>query len=232
MRYRALSLAAVLLLGTVSARADFIPVITNLDANTFPVTTVSGSLPAITGQSFIAGVNATLSEVKIELDPQNLPTSAPSLVLESSISAVDDGGHNFFAPNGVIYNSFTLSSTDTTTGILTYTATTPFSLVSGVNYWLVATPTGSDSGLSWSFNAPGQTPNQSNGFTIQPNDASFFSNPDSSISYVNPGEAVQLFELSVAIPEPSSMALTLIGVCTLYALKYRRARARRASETV
>ncbi len=170
-----------------------------------------------------------LSQVEIELDPNNLPTSAPSLVLKDSVPAVDGNSQNFFAPNAVVYSGLTLSSTDTNTGILTYTATTPFLMTAGANYWLVATPTGADTGLAWSFTQAGN-PSAIDGYTIQPNDASFYSNPDNSITYVNPGAGVQLFQLNGAlVPEPSSISLAAIAVCALCALGYRRNQPRRGN---
>jgi len=213
------------LLTAASARGGSVILITNLDPNSFPVTTVSPT--AVTGESFIAGTSMLISQVKIELDPNNLPTSAPTLVLKNSVPAVDGNNQNFYAPNAVVYTGLTLSSTDTTTGILTYTATTPFVMTEGVNYWLVATPTGMDTGLTWSFTQIGN-PLTSYGYTIQPNDASFYSNPDNSLTYVNPGEGVQLFQLSAqAVPEPSSISLAVIAACALGALEYRSVRLRR-----
>ncbi len=143
--------------------------------------------------------------------------------------AVDANTQNFYAPDAVVYTGLTLSSTDTTTGILTYTATTPFAMTEGANYWLVAIPTGADTGLTWGFTQVGN-PLTNHGYTIQSNDASFYSNPDNSITYVNPGEGVQLFQLSgQAVPEPSSISLALIAVCALCALHKREVPSRRCN---
>ncbi len=225
--FKTVSLLVATLLTAASARAGSVVLITNLDPNSFPVTTVSPT--AVTGQSFVAGTSMLLAQVKIELDPNNLPTSAPSLVIKDSVPAVDANSQNFYAPNAIVYTGLTLSSTDTDTGILTYSATSPFMMTEGVNYWLVATPTGADTGLTWSFTQSGN-PSTIDGYTIQPNDASFYSNPDNSLTYVNPGEGVQLFQIDAqAVPEPSSISLAVIAVCALCALEYRRNHPRRCN---
>lgn len=224
---RIIPLIAGMLSLIASARGDTL--ISNLDSGTFPVTTAGSSpFPTITGQSFVTGpTDMVLQDVKIELDPTNMPTYTPTLVLEDSVAAVDGNSQNYFAPNNVVYTDLSLTSTDPLTGILTYTANSPFTLTGGgFNYWLIATPTGTDTGLSWSFNAPGQTPLETDGYTIQPNDASFYSYSDlASATYINPGVAVQLFQLDATpAPEPSTISLAVIAACALLSFNYGRIR--------
>ncbi len=227
-----------LLLGVLflaaSSRGD--TVISNLDPVLFPVTTVgSPPFPAITGQSFITGpTDMVLQDVKIELDPANLPTSTPTLVLEDSVSAVDpNNSQQFDAPGSILPVDLVLTATDPNTGILTFTANSPFILAGGgVNYWIVATPNAPDTGLSWSFNAPAPNLLTTDGYTIQPNAASFISFSDiGSATYFDPANEVQLFQLDAVpamdSPEPSTISLALIATCALFLYQYSRIRARR-----
>ena len=94
------------------------------------------------GQSFIAGtVDQTLYGAQMQLDPTSPPTPGITLEVESRNSNGTVGA--------TLYSNFS-SSFDPTTGVVTFTANSPFELTAGTGYWLVlADPRAG--GVTWDF---------------------------------------------------------------------------------
>jgi hypothetical protein len=175
------------------------------------------------GQSFIAGaVDQPLFAAQMRLDLTSPPTTSVFLEVES---------RNFDGTVGsTLFNNFT-SSFDSTTGVVTFTANSPFELTAGAGYWLVLSDR-SAGVVAWDFESTNVYQSQF-GYGLPSFNTAWSSNADNGLgnsTYYQPSDGPQLFQLigATAVPEPSSFVLLCIaGAIAVFAKCFRAARASR-----
>jgi hypothetical protein len=217
----ALAVIALTLFGvSAPVRADSV-----LLSNLIQPAQVTNTNPYV-GQSFIAGtVDEPLYGAQMQLDPTKPPDSG--LVLE--VEARNANG----TVGATLYSNFS-SSFNSTTGLVTFTANSPFELRAGTGYWLVLSDP-SAGGVTWDFTASNVYQSEY-GYGLPSYNTSWFSNADNgqgNSTYYQPSDGPQLFDLiapaTASVSEPSSVLLVCIPLGILVvATGVRRARACRA----
>ena len=218
----AVAVLALTLLGiSAPGRADTVVLLYNLDQSA----QATGS-SSFVGQSFIAGtVDETLYGAQMQLDPGSPPDSSIALEVESR--NVLDG-----TVGSTLFSNFS-SSYNTTTGLITFTATSAFELTAGTGYWLVLSDS-SAGGVIWDFTATNVYQSHY-GYELPSYNTSWFSTADNGQGtslYYQPSDGPQLFDLiaptPASVPEPHSFVLlcfpVAIAVLTLWFRHARRGR--------
>ncbi len=175
------------------------------------------------GQSFIAGtVDQTLYGAQMQLDPTSPPTPGITLEVESRNSNGTVGA--------TLYSNFS-SSFDPTTGVVTFTANSPFELTAGTGYWLVLADTRAG-GVTWDF-TESNVYQSHYGYGLPSYNTSWISNADNGMGnsiYYQPSDGPQLFDLiaptpAVVVPEPTSFLLLVFAVAVgVFAMCFQGAR--------
>jgi hypothetical protein len=180
------------------------------------------------GQSFIAGtVDQTLFGAQMQLDPTKAPTPDIKLEVESRNSNGTVGA--------TLFNNFS-SSFDPTTGLVTFTANSPFELTAGTGYWLVLSDTRAG-GVTWDFTESNVYQSHF-GYGLPSFNTSWISNLDNGMgnsTYYQPSDGPQLFDLiaPALVAEPSSFLLlcSSVGIAILTRW-FQRARCGRPVEAM
>jgi len=192
------------------------PVLSNLNQ------TIGGATndPYI-GQAFVTGPSSSFLS-SVTLDIGYTPVT-PELEFEAS-NADGTVGSTLYTISGPSTYSFS-------SGQLTFTAPTSFSLAANTDYFLVFSDPGAT--VDWEYtDSPTYTAQL--GFTIPANDAAFESSVDNTVSgrgsqYYTLASGPELFSLStsVATPEPSTLGYMGMGPLAVLFLRRRLASARR-----
>ena len=167
---------------------------------------VSSSNPYV-GQSFIAGnVNQTLFGAEMQMNTASPPSTGIELEVEARSSTGTVGQ--------TLFDKFS-SSYDSTTGLITFTALSPFQLTAGTGYFLVLSDA-HNGGVSWDF-TPMYVYQSEFGYGLPSFNTSWISNEDNGAgnsTYYNPSTGAQMFSLVTTgtVPEPSSIILGAIAV--------------------
>ena len=131
-----LAIALALLGSFATTRAGSVVLLNNLDQSPQP----TASSPFV-GQSFISGAAEELYGARMQLYPSAPPSSKITLEVEAR-NANGTVGQTLFS-------NFS-SSYDTTTGVITFLANSPFNMAANTGYWLVLSDPGNGI-VTWDF---------------------------------------------------------------------------------
>ncbi len=157
------------------------------------------------GAAFTPTSDASLGEIDVAFIRSQIPSDSPRFQL--SLYGSDVSGKV-----GALIDSFAILDAPSTRTIISTTASDHPELLVGTKYWLIAKPADSNSLVYWWLSSP----------TVTGDAYASSAGPDNYISNY-PLPAFRLLSAS-AVPEPSSIVLSLIGVVTLSGYYVRRRR--------
>ena len=203
------AIALTLLGNFATTRAGSVVLLNNLDQSPQP----TASSPFV-GQSFISGAAEELYGARMQLYPSAPPSSKITLDVEAR-NANGTVGQTLFS-------NFS-SSYDSTSGVITFTANSPFELAANTGYWLVLSDPGYGI-VTWDFTSS-LVYQSSFGYGLPSYNTSYYSDQNNGMGnafYYQPSEGPQMFQLiaSAAVTEPPSflllsfpVAIILVVVC-------------------
>jgi hypothetical protein len=206
------AIALALLGSAATTRAGSVVLLNNLDQPAQP----TGSSPFV-GQSFISGSQEPLYGARMQLDADAPPST--TILLEVEARTING------TVGQTLFSNFS-SSYDTTTGVITFLANSPFNMAADTGYWLVLSDPAKGS-VTWDFTTS-QVYQSSFGYGLPSFNTSYFSDQNNGMGnaiYFQPSEGPQMFQL-LTIPEPSSSLLLSVPVAIgVFAMCLRGARA-------
>jgi hypothetical protein len=206
------AIALTLFASAGTARAGSVVLLNNLDQSPQP----TASSPFV-GQSFISGAAEELYGARMQLYPSAPPSSKITLDVEAR-NANGTVGQTLFSNFSSLY--------DSTSGVITFTANSPFELAANTGYWLVLSDPGNGI-VTWDFTSS-LVYQSSFGYGLPSYNTSYYSDQNNGMGnafYYQPSEGPQMFQLIAAVPEPTSFLLLSIPVAiAVFAMCLRGAR--------
>jgi len=206
------TIALTMLVGLSQARADMV-LLNNLDQ-----VAQTTAMSTFVGQSFIAGTAEPLHGAQMQLSANTPPSSQIRLEVESR-TASGTVGLTLFSNFSSSYNS--------TSGLITFLADSPFTMQANTGYWLVLSDSTKGS-VNWEFTAS-QIYQSNYGYGLPSYDTSYYSTQDNGMgisTYYQPSDGPQMFDLitvPASVPEPSSLVLLGFGVMiTVWAIHHHK----------
>jgi hypothetical protein len=202
----ALFAIALALLGSApTTRAGSVVLLNNLDQSPQP----TASSPFV-GQSFISGAAEELYGARMQLYPSAPPSSKITLDVEAR-NANGTVGQTLFSNFSSLY--------DSTSGVITFTANSPFELAANTGYWLVLSDPGNGI-VTWDFTSS-LVYQSSFGYGLPSYNTAYYSDQNNGMGnafYYQPSEGPQMFQLLALVPEPTSFLLLCFPVALILAV--------------